>query len=227
MTDKEIQALTLRYLDGLTTPEEEQLLASPSVLPRLDKALQLMLGPLAQGEAEYDAIMASRQRPTAQRRWLWAAAWAAAASVVLAVFLLWPGEASQPLPIVHAAHYAQALQPSAPSPAPVPVVQEPQPAPPPPAVRPKARKRKLTKPARELPDTLGQGIWQDEENVLLALQMLEDCEKTIERSEQRLRNDVVEATFTALPQRPQTRLVVYDNGDYMVVDDSQPTIIEL
>ena len=57
--------------------------------------------------------------------------------------------------------------------------------------------------------------------------MLENCEKTIERSEQRLRNDVVEATFTALPQRPQTRLVVYDNGDYMVVDDSQPTIIEL
>ena len=36
MTDKEIQTLTQRYLDGLTTPEEEQLLASPSVLPRLD-----------------------------------------------------------------------------------------------------------------------------------------------------------------------------------------------
>lgn len=93
--------------------------------------------------------------------------------------------------------------------------------------RSKPAGKSLAAAAAEIPDTLGQGIWQDKDNVLLALKMLSECEETIERSEQRLRNDLVEATFTALPQRPQARLVIYDNGDYMVVDDSKPQIIEL
>lgn len=284
MTNKEIQALIDRYLEGETSSEEEIMLARelkeilpiPQPLPYkggeypADKegwerpaewqAVNLMLGELTEGEAEYDAIMAGRQqqRPAAtgavaHRRWLWAARLAAAASVALAVVLTWPTRFAERTQAVTAKakktdNGATELTTEAPSTdkGTTTVIAE--------ARRAdndataeimKARRavkttdrdkspvssNKAVSPeeatAKELPDTLGQGIWQNEKNVRLALQMLAECEETIERSEQRLRNDIVEATFTALPQHPQTRLVTYDNGDYMVVDDSQPTIIEL
>ena len=70
MTDKDIQRLTDRYLAGATTPAEERRLAL--VLRQRDRlseewqAVSLMLGELAAGEAEYDAIMAGRRaRPSA------------------------------------------------------------------------------------------------------------------------------------------------------------------
>ncbi len=261
-----------------------------AALPEEWQAVLLMLGELAEGEAEYDAIMARRQRciegsspQAAKRRRLWPAAVAAAASIAIAVLLAWPlkeqqpkGQLAQQLPASQsfpASQGADTAQPlpshqgagcpkggvGAVTPPSAKKTQTPPPAPPLEgrgaaapkntpnsvaaapltsrnsiAAAPKGpRTRGATSSSRkalaqrELPDTLGQGIWQDEENVLLALQMLADCEKTIARSEQRLRNDMVEAAFTALPQPPQARLVVYDNGDYMVVDDSQPTIIEL
>ncbi len=88
-------------------------------------------------------------------------------------------------------------------------------------------KRRAAQQHRELPDTLGDGIWQSQENVMLAMQMLSECEVTIERGEQRIRNDIVRTTYQATPQSAHLQLVVCDNGDCMVVDDRQPVIIEL
>ena len=76
-------------------------------------------------------------------------------------------------------------------------------------------------------DTLGSAIWQREENVVLALQMLSDCDQTIQREEQELRNDIIRATFNATPQPAKARLLLNDNGDYMVVEDNGPVIIAL
>jgi hypothetical protein len=69
-----------------------------------------------------------------------------------------------------------------------------------------------------VPDTLGNGIWKSEENVLNALEMLADCEVTIERGEQEVRNDIIQATFHAIPQPAGVRLVSNEAGDYEVVD---------
>ena len=70
MTDKDIQRLTDRYLAGETTPAEERRLAlalrQRGELSEEWQAVSLMLGELAAGEAEYDAIMAGRRtRPSA------------------------------------------------------------------------------------------------------------------------------------------------------------------
>ena len=70
MTDKDIQRLTDRYLAGATTPTEERRLAlalrQRGELSEEWQAVSLMLGELAAGEAEYDAIMAERRvKPSA------------------------------------------------------------------------------------------------------------------------------------------------------------------
>lgn len=70
MTDKDIQRLTDRYLAGATSPAEERRLAlalrQRGKLSEEWQAVSLMLGELAAGEAEYDAIMAGRRtRPSA------------------------------------------------------------------------------------------------------------------------------------------------------------------
>ena len=69
MTNNEIQILIDKYLEGMTTPEEELTLARELQQPDLPddwQAIRLMLGELALGEAEYDAIMAQRkQKPSA------------------------------------------------------------------------------------------------------------------------------------------------------------------
>jgi len=87
MTDKEIQKLIDRYLEGITTPEEERLLAHELLrhdIPEEWKAIRLMLGELAMGEVEYDDIIESRQKKatviTLHRRWI-----AAAASLLLII----------------------------------------------------------------------------------------------------------------------------------------------
>lgn len=87
MTDKEIQKLIDRYLEGTTTSEEEHRLAHELLrvdIPEEWQAIRLMLGELAMGEAEYDDIMASRQKKTPvimmHRRWI-----AVAASLLLII----------------------------------------------------------------------------------------------------------------------------------------------
>ena len=70
MTNKEIQQLIDKYLEGETTPVEEQQLARAlqlcQELPADWQAVRLMLGELTLGEAAYDDIMAQRRhKPSA------------------------------------------------------------------------------------------------------------------------------------------------------------------
>ena len=69
MTNKEIQQLINRYLEGETSPEEERLLAlelQGDDQPEEWQAIRQMLGELTTGEAEYDAIMEQRkEKPSA------------------------------------------------------------------------------------------------------------------------------------------------------------------
>lgn len=69
MTNKEIQQLINKYLEGETTPEEERQLAlelQGDNQPEEWQAIRLMLGELTMGEAEYDAIMEQRkEKPSA------------------------------------------------------------------------------------------------------------------------------------------------------------------
>jgi len=85
MTDKEIQELIDRYLEGLTSPEEERLLARELLRPDIPEdwqVIRLMLGELTMGEAEYDDIMARRSIPAIKMlsRWI-----AVAASLLLLI----------------------------------------------------------------------------------------------------------------------------------------------
>jgi len=69
MTDKDIQKLIDRYLEGTTSPEEEKALARELLREDITaewQAVRMMLGELTLGEAEYDAILAQRrQKPSA------------------------------------------------------------------------------------------------------------------------------------------------------------------
>lgn len=63
MNKNEIQRLIDRYLNGVTTLEEEQQLARALLggnIPDEWKVVRIMLGELAMGEAEYDADMAKK-----------------------------------------------------------------------------------------------------------------------------------------------------------------------
>jgi hypothetical protein len=65
MTNKEIQQLINKYLEGETSPEEERLLAlelQGDDMPEEWQAISLMLGELTMGEAEYDSIMEQRKQ---------------------------------------------------------------------------------------------------------------------------------------------------------------------
>lgn len=65
MTNKEIQQLINKYLEGETSPEEERLLAlelQGDDMPEEWQAIRLMLGELTIGEAEYDNIMEQRKQ---------------------------------------------------------------------------------------------------------------------------------------------------------------------
>ena len=64
MTNNDIQQLIDKYLNGETSPAEEQMLAlelsQRQEMPEEWQAVRLMLGELAIGEAEYDAIIKQR-----------------------------------------------------------------------------------------------------------------------------------------------------------------------
>ena len=63
MNKNETQILIDRYLNGVTTPEDEKLLARALLggnIPDEWKVVRIMLGELAMGEAEYDADMAKK-----------------------------------------------------------------------------------------------------------------------------------------------------------------------
>ena len=79
----------------------------------------------------------------------------------------------------------------------------------------------------ELPDTLGQSIFESEENVRIAMQILCECEATIRQEKQQTRNYIIEATFNALPQAENALLVTNENGDFEVIQVSEQTTIEI
>ena len=85
-----------------------------------------------------------------------------------------------------------------------------------PAPLPKQHQERMA----SVPDTLGSSIWQSEENMMLALQMLADCEETIEQGERAARNSIIEATFNATPQPANAILVSNEVGDYEVIEPS-------
>ena len=65
MTNKEIQQLINKYLEGETSLEEERQLAlelQGDDMPEEWKTIRLMLGELTMGEAEYDNIMEQRKQ---------------------------------------------------------------------------------------------------------------------------------------------------------------------
>lgn len=84
-----------------------------------------------------------------------------------------------------------------------------------PKLRSQTSKKKFRK-RNSLPDTLGTGIWQRRENIETALRILGECEADIERSEQQVRNHIIETTFRATPQPANVILVSDENGDYEV-----------
>lgn len=79
----------------------------------------------------------------------------------------------------------------------------------------------------ELPDTLGQDIFESEENVRIAMQILCECEATIRQEKQQTRNYIIETTFNALPQAENALLVTNENGDFEVIEVSEQTAIEI
>ena len=99
------------------------------------------------------------------------------------------------------------------------------------AITPSAAPRKIAKAPRhsaaaketalitdEIPDTLGSSIMASEENIARALQMLAECEQSIMKGEQTVRNDMIEATFNSMPQSASAMLVVNELGNVEVVD---------
>ena len=86
------------------------------------------------------------------------------------------------------------------------------------------RKAKRTR-SRVNPDTLGNEIWQNPENVERAIRILADCKATIQREEQEMRNMVIKATFHATPQPANAVLVTNEVGDYEVIETKR--IVEI
>ena len=71
MTNKDIQQLINKYLEGETSPEEERLLAlelQGDDMPEEWQAIRLMLGELTMGEAEYDTIMEQCKQEKQQKK---------------------------------------------------------------------------------------------------------------------------------------------------------------
>ena len=255
MKDKDIQLLIDKYLDGATSPEEEKRLAkelSRADIPLEWEAIKMMLGELTMGEVAYDNMMTEGQAPSfttsPARLRGWMTALAVAASLALLLLLAWPKgqEGNQPLPV--AKHTPVKVRDSKdihvePTDSHVATMEQ---SPKPNAVNdtPKATTMKVCRsfsPKRQIThmeavasisdtlyeDTLGNGIWQSKKNIVLAEEMLKDCERTIRKSGQTIRNEVMEASFHALPQKPNFSLVIDEEGDYVITDDALPSPVRL
>ena len=81
--------------------------------------------------------------------------------------------------------------------------------------------------SEEYADTLGSSIFQSPENVLLAMQMLAGCEHVIQQETQRMRNNLIEASFEVMPPSKETILVKDENGDLNLLDTRYQRTIEL
>ena len=175
-------------------------------------------------EPQLPANFTSRMMSQKKHRWLLpASALAIAASVLLLIiFNIEKPQPEQQTPVI-----AEKVMP------PVPVISdEPiEHAKPTKPIKP-VKVAKTVAPKKqpieaELPDTLGQGIFESEENVRIAMQILCECEATIRQEKQQTRNYIIEATFNALPHAEDAQLVRGENGDLEVMQVSQQTAIEI
>ena len=92
MKDKDIEQLINKYLEGETSPEEEQELALELQRPDIPqewKAIRLMLGELTLGEAEYDAILKLNTPLHRGRGWGWVCSITSVAAVLLVGLFLY------------------------------------------------------------------------------------------------------------------------------------------
>lgn len=95
--------------------------------------------------------------------------------------------------------------------------------------------KKLLATSENIPDTLGSDLWKSERNVILALQMLSECEEAIQRGEQAARNKMLEAEYRSTVKgpfgdeegQPAIELVANENGDYEIIAANQQNIIEI
>ena len=125
MTNKDIEQLINKYLDGETSPAEECQLARElqrTDIPREWRVVRLMLGELTLGEAEYDAIMTRRSNksvtaPKHIRLWPWFGA--VAAGILLLLVFRFGQEPVEEKPVV-----AETVEQSIPQPATQPIVEE-------------------------------------------------------------------------------------------------------
>ena len=175
-------------------------------------------------EPQLPANFTSRMMSQKKRRWLLpASALSIAASVLLLIIL----NIEKPKPEQQTPVIAEKVMP------PVPVISdEPiEHAKPTRSIKPvkvaKAATPKKRPIEAELPDTLGQSIFESEENVRIAMQILCECEATIRQEKQQTRNYIIEATFNALPHAEDAQLVRGENGDLEVIQVSQQTAIEI
>ena len=169
-------------------------------------------------------VMKSLKPQATKRRWLYPlSAIAVAASMLLLILLnIGKQKSEQQTPVV--AEVVTEPQPNMPD-EPIEHANPTKPIIPVKVAKTAAPKKQLAE--AELPDTLGQGIFESEENVRLAVQMLSECEATIRHEEQQVNNRIIEATFNALPQAENALLVTNENGDFEVIEVSEQTAIEI
>ena len=171
-------------------------------------------------------LVQQEEQPRRRRMWwLYPAVGAVAAVGLLLLTLHDDHREVEPkkLPVVaqQAARQEAVAETAAPAPALSIIIEEC-----PPVVAKTVKTGKKTQ-RREIPDTLGNSIWQHRENVVRAIQVLADCEATIVREEQEVRNDIVKATYNAMPQPANVILVTNEAGDCIVSDTNEQTIIEI
>ena len=92
MKDKDIEQLINKYLEGVTSSEEEQELALELQRPDIPqewKAIRLMLGELTLCEPEYDAILKLNSPLHRGRGWGWVCSITSMAAVLLVGLFLY------------------------------------------------------------------------------------------------------------------------------------------
>lgn len=175
-------------------------------------------------EPQLPANFTSRMMSQKKRRWLLpASALAIAASVLLLIiFNIEKPQPEQQTPVI-----AEKVMPPVPaiSDEPIEHAKPTKPIKPVKVAKAAATKKQLAE--AELPDTLGQSIFESEENVRIAMQILCECEATIRQEKQQTRNYIIEATFNALPHAEDAQLVRGENGDFEVIEVSEQTAIEI
>ena len=175
-------------------------------------------------EPQLPANFTSRMMSQKKRRWLLpASALAIAASVLLLIiFNIEKPQPEQQTPVI-----AEKVMPPVPAISDEPIEHAKPTKPIKPVKVAKAATPKKRPIEAELPDTLGQSIFESEENVRIAMQILCECEATIRQEKQQTRNYIIEATFNALPHAEDAQLVRGENGDLEVIQVSQQTAIEI